>query len=46
MRSITRYATAVQYDSQGRIQVPDMLLEHSNIKKDVTVIGMINKIEL
>ena len=46
MRSVTRYATSVQYDGQGRIQIPDSLLGYSGIKKDVTVIGMINKIEL
>ena len=46
VRSVTRYATAVQYDGQGRIQIPDTLLIYSKIKKDAIVIGMINKIEL
>ena len=46
VRSVTRYATSVQYDGQGRIQIPDSLLGYSGIKKDVAVIGMINKIEL
>ena len=46
VRSITRYATSVQYDGQGRIQIPDSLLGYSGIKKEVAVIGMINKIEL
>ena len=46
VRSVTRYATAVQYDSQGRIQLPDTLLGYCGIKKEAAVIGMINKIEL
>ena len=46
VRSITRYAIAVQYDSQGRIQISDKLLSYSSIKKDAVVIGMINKIEI
>ena len=46
IRAIVRYANYVKYDSQGRIQIPENLLEFSNIKKDVLVIGMIRKIEL
>ena len=46
VRSVTRYAIAVQYDGQGRIQIPDTLLGYSKIKKEAAVIGMINKIEL
>ena len=46
VRSVTRYAISVQYDGQGRIQIPDTLLSYSSIKKEATVIGMIKKIEL
>ena len=46
VRSITRYATALQYDAQGRIQLTDDLLNYSNIEKNVYIIGMINKIEI
>ena len=46
VRSIVRYATITKYDSQGRIQIPDLLLEYGKIKKEVSIIGMINKIEL
>ena len=46
VRSITRHATPVQYDSQGRIKIPDALINFSGIHKDVNVIGMIKKIEL
>ena len=46
VRSIVRHATYLQYDSQGRIAIPENLLEFASINKDVDVIGMINKIEL
>ena len=46
VRSITRFAIAVQYDGQGRIQIPDTLLDYSCIQKETAIIGMINKIEL
>ena len=46
IRSIVRHANYVQHDSQGRIQIPDALLEYANITKDVMVIGVIKKIEL
>ena len=46
VRSVTRYAISVQYDGQGRIQIPESLLSYSAINKEVAVIGMINKIEL
>ena len=43
VRSVTRFATSVQYDSQGRIQIPDILLDYSGIQKETIIIGMINK---
>jgi len=46
VRSITRYATPIQYDGQGRVQIPETLISYSGISKDITVIGMIKKIEL
>ena len=46
IRKIVRHANYVKYDSQGRIAIPDVLLQYSNIKKDVLVIGMLKKIEL
>ena len=46
IRSIVRHATYVQFDSQGRIAIPEKLLDFSDIKKDVSVIGMIDKIEI
>jgi MraZ protein len=46
VRSIVRHATYVQFDSQGRVAVPDKLLAFANITKDIMVIGMIDKIEI
>tara|TARA_B100000029_G_scaffold144058_1_gene139271 strand:+ start:172 stop:702 length:531 start_codon:yes stop_codon:yes gene_type:complete len=46
IRSIVRHASYVQFDSQGRIAIPEKLLNFSKIKKDVSVIGMIDKIEI
>ena len=46
VRSIVRHATYLQYDGQGRIAIPENLLEFASVKKDVDIIGMINKIEL
>ena len=46
IRSIMRYANYLKYDSQGRIQIPDNLLNYSGIKKNVSVIGVIKKIEI
>tara|TARA_Y100001968_G_scaffold70190_1_gene61336 strand:- start:1590 stop:2036 length:447 start_codon:yes stop_codon:yes gene_type:complete len=46
VRSIVRFASTSKYDSQGRIQIPDILMNYGKINKEVTIIGMINKIEL
>ena len=46
IRSIVRHASYLQYDSQGRIIIPDNLSVYAQIKKEVAVIGVIKKIEL
>ena len=46
VRSIVRYANYTKYDAQGRIQIPELLLNYANIKQEILIIGMINKIEL
>ena len=46
VRNIVRYASACRFDSQGRIALPSLHIEYANIKKEIIVIGMINKIEL
>ena len=46
IRKITRHANYVKYDSQGRVAIPELLLEYANIDKEVIVIGVVKKIEL
>lgn len=46
IRSIVRHASYLQYDSQGRIIIPDNLSIYAQIEKEVAVIGVIKKIEL
>jgi len=46
IRSIVRHASYLQYDSQGRVIIPENLCEYAKIDKEVAVIGVIKKIEL
>ena len=46
VRSIVRCAVHLKYDSQGRIALPESLLSYAKINKDVSIIGMIKKIEI
>ena len=44
VRSITRFANTVKLDAQGRIQITPNLKEYANLEKEVTIIGVVNKI--
>ena len=46
LRSILRYTTHVKFDRQGRVQIPDVLLDYAEIKKDVEIIGFGTKLEI
>ena len=46
VRQIARSATPSTCDKQGRIMINPSLLSYSSLKRDVLIIGMINKIEL
>lgn len=46
IRSTVRYASSVTYDKQGRIILSSNLLDYAKIKKEVLIIGMVNKIEI
>ena len=46
IRSILRYTTHVKFDRQGRVQIPDILLEYAGINKDVEIIGFGTKLEI
>jgi len=46
LRSILRYTTHVKFDRQGRVQIPDVLLDYADIEKDVEIIGFGTKLEI
>lgn len=39
-------ATDVSSDAQGRVLIPDYLKDYANIKKDVVVAGLFNRLEI
>ena len=41
-----RHASYLQYDSQGRVIIPENLCRYAEIEKEIAVIGVIKKIEL
>ena len=41
-----RHANIIKFDSQGRFVLPKSLVDYTTIKKDVTIIGVLNKIEI
>ena len=46
LRMFLQYAAEDKLDAQSRLLVPQSLIEHAGIKKDVFVLGAINTIEL
>ena len=46
IRKTTRYASIVQYDSQGRIMLTKPLIDYAGLDKDVFIIGTLNKFEI
>ena len=46
LRNHLRHASILKFDSQGRFVLPQSLIDYSAIKKDVTIIGVLNKIEI
>ena len=46
VRSTVRYTSTVNYDKQGRIAITQNLIDYANLKKEVLIIGMVNKIEI
>lgn len=49
-RNFTRFFTSgaitLEFDKQGRINIPGYLNEYANISKDVVIVGVINRIEI
>ena len=46
LRNHLRHANILKFDSQGRFVLPQSLINYSSIDKDVTIIGVLNKIEI
>ena len=46
IRKTTRHSSLVKYDKQGRIMLTKPLIEYAGIKKDVNIIGALNKLEI
>lgn len=46
LRNHLRYANILKFDSQGRFVLPQSLIDYTSIKKNVTIIGVLNKIEI
>ena len=45
-REYSRFASTVFYDKQGRILLSTELIDYAKIDRQVTIIGLINKIEI
>ncbi|MBO8152316.1 MAG: division/cell wall cluster transcriptional repressor MraZ [Candidatus Marinimicrobia bacterium] len=46
VRNICRSAVRLKCDKQGRIVIPQSLLEYANIAKEAIIIGVLNSIEI
>ena len=46
IRDIVRYASPTKYDKQGRISLTQSLIKYSKLKKEILIIGVVNKIEI
>ncbi len=46
IRMTTSYASESQFDKQGRIAIPPYLIDLAKIKKDILIIGTLNKLEI
>ena len=49
-RNFTRFMTSgaitLEFDKQGRINIPNYLNEYANLSRDVVIVGVINRIEI
>ena len=46
LRNHLRHANILKFDSQGRFVLPQSLIDYTSIRKNVTIIGVLNKIEI
>ena len=49
-RNFTRFMTSgaitLEFDKQGRINIPNYLNDYANLSKEVVIVGVINRIEI
>ncbi len=49
-RAFSRYlfssAIDIKFDRLGRMTIPDYLVKHANLKKELVIIGVLNRIEI
>lgn len=45
-RFITSGAITLEFDKQGRINIPNYLNEYASLSKEVVIVGVINRIEI
>ena len=49
-RNFTRFMTSgaitLEFDKQGRVNIPNYLNEYASLTKDVVIVGVINRIEI
>ena len=46
LRNHLRHANILKFDKQGRFVLPQSLIDYASIKQDITIIGVLNKIEV
>lgn len=46
IRFFTSGAVTLEFDKQGRINIPSFLLDYAKLEEDVIIIGVINRIEI
>ena len=45
-RFLTSGATLLEFDKQGRIVLPNYLLDYASLDKEIVIVGVINRIEI
>lgn len=45
-RFLTSGASTLEFDKQGRINIPSYLTDYANLSREVVIVGVINRIEI
>lgn len=46
MRIMSNEATEVEVDNNGRVHLPEYLIEYANLKEELVIVGSFNRIEI